>query len=155
MLTVKKHDAQTAPLHCPIISVTPGLLFECLIATLAKCGPLDFPSENIFLLFFAHGKGLGHMFQKSFSCSPILFFCVATSQKWFLARPPLWTAIEGVNFKDFVQRAATATMLLTEFSLATSYKVYSVSSEETVLFDLNLHIKKSLLFTKELSKCRR
>ena len=34
---------------------------------------------------------------------------------------------ESVNFKDFVQRAATATMSLTEFYLATSYKVYSVS----------------------------
>ena len=34
-----------------------------------------------FLLFFAHENGLGHMFQKQFSCCPILFFCVATSQK--------------------------------------------------------------------------
>ena len=38
------------------------LLF--LSATLAKSGPLDFPSEKSFLLFFAHEKGLGHMFQK-------------------------------------------------------------------------------------------
>ena len=30
----------------------------------AKSGPLDFPSEKSFLLFFAHEKGLGHMFQK-------------------------------------------------------------------------------------------
>ena len=52
-----------------------------LIATLAKSGPLDFPSKKSFLLFFAHEKGLGHMFQKQFNCSPILFFCVATSQK--------------------------------------------------------------------------
>ena len=35
-----------------------------LSATLAKSGPLDFPSEKSFLLFFAHEKGLGHMFQK-------------------------------------------------------------------------------------------
>ena len=35
-----------------------------LSATLAKSGPLDFPSEKSFLLFFAHGKGLGHMFKK-------------------------------------------------------------------------------------------
>ena len=48
------------------------------------------------------------MFQKQFSCSPILFFCVATSQKRFLARPPVWTAIKSANFTDFVQRAATA-----------------------------------------------
>ena len=100
---------------------------QCLSATLATSGPLDYPSEKRFLLFFAHEKGLGHMFQKSFSCSPILFFCVATSQKWFLARPPLWTAIEGVNFKDFVQRAATATMLLTEFYLAPRLQVNFVS----------------------------
>ena len=78
--------------------------------SLAKSGPLDFPSEKSFLLFFAYEKGLGHMFQKYFSCSPILFFYVPTSQKWFLARPPLWTAIESVNFKDFVKRAATAKM---------------------------------------------
>ena len=45
-----------------------------LRATLAKSGPLDFPTEKIFLLFFAHEKGFGHMFQKKFSCSPILFF---------------------------------------------------------------------------------
>ena len=37
--------------------------------------------KKSFPLFFAHEKGLGHMFQKQFSCSPILFFCVATSQK--------------------------------------------------------------------------
>ena len=35
-----------------------------LRAALAKSGPLDFPSEKSFLLFFAHEKGLGHMFQK-------------------------------------------------------------------------------------------
>ena len=35
-----------------------------LSATLAKSGPLDFPSEKSFLLFFAHEKGLGHMFHK-------------------------------------------------------------------------------------------
>ena len=35
-----------------------------LRATLAKSGPLNFPTEKKFLLFFAHEKGLGHMFQK-------------------------------------------------------------------------------------------
>ena len=34
-----------------------------LSAALTKSGPLDFPLEKSFLLFFAHGKGLGHMFQ--------------------------------------------------------------------------------------------
>ena len=52
-----------------------------LSAALAKSGPLDFPSEKSFLLFSAHEKGLEHMFQKWLSCSLILFFCVATSQK--------------------------------------------------------------------------
>ena len=37
--------------------------------------------KKSFVLFFAHEKGLGRMFQKQFSCSPILFFCVSTSQK--------------------------------------------------------------------------
>ena len=35
-----------------------------LSATLAKSGPLAFPSEKSFLLFFAHEEGSGHMFQK-------------------------------------------------------------------------------------------
>ena len=35
-----------------------------LSAAPAKSGPLDFPSQKRFLLFFAHEKGLGHMFQK-------------------------------------------------------------------------------------------
>ena len=39
-------------------------IFLTLSAALAKSGPLDFPSEKSFLLFFAHEKGLGHMFQK-------------------------------------------------------------------------------------------
>ena len=34
-----------------------------------------------FSFIFVHKKGLGHMFQKKFSCSPILSFCVAASQK--------------------------------------------------------------------------
>ena len=32
--------------------------------TLAKSGPLDFPSEKSFLLLFAHEKGLQSIFQK-------------------------------------------------------------------------------------------
>ena len=35
-----------------------------LNATLAKSGPLDFRQKKIFLLFFAHEKGSGDMFQK-------------------------------------------------------------------------------------------
>ena len=41
-----------------------GFLSPPELKCLAKSGPLDFPSEKSFLLFFAHGKGLGHMFQK-------------------------------------------------------------------------------------------
>ena len=76
--------------------------WDDLSAALVKNGPLDFPSEKKFSFNFAHEKGLVVL---EFS-----FFCVATSQKWFLARTPLWTAIESVNFKNFVQHAATATM---------------------------------------------
>ena len=43
-------------------------------AALAKSGPLDITSEKSFLLFFTHENGLGHMFQKQFSYSPILLF---------------------------------------------------------------------------------
>ena len=52
-----------------------------LSAALTKSGPLDFPLEKSFLLFFSHEKGLGRMFQEYSSYSPILSFCVATSQK--------------------------------------------------------------------------
>ena len=69
-------------LHLSYLILSNTFLRRMLLrAALAKSGPLDFPSEKSFLLFFAHEKGLGHMFQKQFSCSPILFFCVATSQK--------------------------------------------------------------------------
>ena len=37
---------------------------KVLSATLAQSGPLDFPSKKSFPLFFAHEKGLGHIFQK-------------------------------------------------------------------------------------------
>ena len=47
-------------------------------AALAKSGPRDITSEKSFLLFFIHENGLGHMFQKQFSCSPILLFCVSS-----------------------------------------------------------------------------
>ena len=39
-------------------------ILKQLSATLAKSGPLDLPSEKSSLLFFAHEKGLGHMFKK-------------------------------------------------------------------------------------------
>ena len=45
-----------------------------LSATLSNSVPLDFPSEKSFLSFLAHEKGLGYMFQKQLSCSPVLFF---------------------------------------------------------------------------------
>ena len=35
-----------------------------LSAAPAMSRPLDFPSKKSFLFFFAHEKGLGHMFQK-------------------------------------------------------------------------------------------
>ena len=34
------------------------------ISPYGECGPLNFPSQKSFLLFFAYEKGLGHMFQK-------------------------------------------------------------------------------------------
>ena len=50
------------------------------------------------------------MFQKYSRCSAIffLFFASPQAQKSCLARPPVWRAIESVNFTDFVQRRATA-----------------------------------------------
>lgn len=56
-----------------------GNQFE-VVAPLHQC-PLNFPLKKGFVLFFARESGLGHMFQKQSSRSPILFFCIATSQK--------------------------------------------------------------------------
>ena len=39
-------------------------MYIVLSAAPAKSSPLDFPLETSFLLFFAHEKGFGHMFQK-------------------------------------------------------------------------------------------
>ena len=110
---------------------------------------------------------VGNPTQKLFSCSsrrpkPKLIF---------LARPPVRTANKSINFTDFVERIATVIVWLTEFYLATGYKMYSVSSQtkygnftwnifhtsvgDTLLFDLNLRIKNSPICTKEFSKCRR
>ena len=55
--------------------------WEDLSTALAKSGPLDFPLEKSFLPFFAHEKGLRHMFQKKFSCSPIPFFFASPQAK--------------------------------------------------------------------------
>ena len=39
----------------------------------------------------------------------------------------MWTAIISEKFTDFIERAATAIIRLTLFSLAASYKMYSIS----------------------------
>ena len=92
-----------------------------------------------------------------------LFFRVAASQNWFLARTPVCTTIESLNLTAFVEGAATAIVELTELSLATSCKIYlevprqnmetsleiifiPAWSEETLPFDLNLHIKNSPIY---------
>ena len=84
---------------------------------------------------FALTKGLTTCQKKTFS----FIFCpwkgfrthvsklVATCQNWFLARSSVWTAIISEKFTDFIERAATAIIRLTLFSLAASYKMYSIS----------------------------
>ena len=48
-----------------LTSLKDTLLYKYVFsAALAKSGPLDFPLEKIFLIFFAHEMGLGHTFQK-------------------------------------------------------------------------------------------
>ena len=56
------HSSDIWNFHCSYYY--PTTIVEDLSAVLAKSGPLDFPSEKDFLLFFAYEKGLGHMFQK-------------------------------------------------------------------------------------------
>ena len=48
-----EHEAGRKEIEALLLSAAP-----------AKSGPLDFPSQKSFLLFFAHEKDLGHMFQK-------------------------------------------------------------------------------------------
>ena len=71
--TVTWHEEIVLPPRVPSYGVVPGeakfkkeagLASWLLSAAPAKSGPLYFPSEKRFLLFFAHEKGLGHMFQK-------------------------------------------------------------------------------------------
>ena len=142
-------------------------LKACFSAAFAKSGPLDFPSEKIFSFIFCPRKGL-----KTHVSKVVKLF----SNSLFLRRHKpkmIFGQTTPVNSdRDFFHRAATATTKLTEFYLAISYKMYSVSSQtkygnfswnifhtSVIRGDPSLRplfaYQKFILCTKELSKCRR
>ena len=142
-------------------------LKACFSAAFAKSGPLDFPSEKIFSFIFCPRKGL-----KTHVSKVVKLF----SNYLFLRRHKpkmIFGHTTPVNSdRDFFHRAATATTKLTEFYLAISYKMYSVTSQtKHGNFSWNIFhtsvirgdpsllplfaYQKFILCTKELSKCRR
>ena len=92
----------------------------------AKSGPLDFGTKNNFPSFFVGEKGLVHIYINVIYYFPVLYFCFATSQNLILAEPRLPTVIRKVKFTDFVKRATSPKMKLTEFRFHTNSKAHSV-----------------------------
>ena len=92
----------------------------------AKSGPLDFGTKNNFPSFFVSEKALVHIYINAIYYFPVLYFCFATSQNSILAEPRLPTVIRKVKFTDFVKRATSPKMQLTEFRFHTNSKVHSV-----------------------------
>ena len=104
---------------------------------------INFPSKKVFF-YFLPMKRVQDTFQKQFGCSPILFFWVATGQNLLLARPPVWTAIEGVNFTDLssMPECNDIHLKLAVFALATSNKnlVFSQFTDKIWKLYLNLFL---------------
>ena len=71
--------------------------------------------QNNFPSFFVSEKALTHIYEKAIYYFPIPYFCFATSQNWILAKLRLPTVIRKVKFTDFVKRATSPKMQLTEF----------------------------------------
>ena len=93
----------------------------------AKSGPLEFGTKNNFPSFFVSEKGLTHKYKKkTIYYFPIPYFCFATSQNWILAELRLQTVIRKVKFTDFVKRATSPKMQLTEFRFHSNFKVHSL-----------------------------
>ena len=99
---------------------------EILSGSPAKSGPLDFGTKNNFPSFFVSEKYLVHIYIKAIYYFPVLYFCFATSQNSILAEPRLPTVIRKVKFTDFVKRATSPKMQLTEFRFHMNSKVHSV-----------------------------
>ena len=92
----------------------------------AKSGPLDFGTKNNFPSFYVSEKGLVHIYKNAIYYFPVLYFCFATSQNSILAEPRLPTVIRKVKFTDFVKRATSPKMQLTEFRFHMNSKVHSI-----------------------------
>ena len=81
----------------------------------AKSGPLDFGTKNKFPPFFVSEKGLAHIYIKAIHYFPVSYVGFATSENCILAELRLPTVIRKVKFTDFVKRATSPKMQLSEF----------------------------------------
>ena len=104
------------------------LVYDCgrLSGSLSKSGPLDFGIKNNFPSFFVSEKGLAHIYKKAFYYLLIYYSRLAASQNCILAELRLPTVIRKVKFNDFVKRAMSPKMQLTEFRFNTNFKVHSL-----------------------------
>ena len=92
----------------------------------AKSGPLDFGTKNNFPSFFVSERGLIHIYKNAIYYFPVLYFCFATSQNSILAEPRLPAVIRKVKLTDFLKRATSPKMQLTEFRFPTNSEVHSI-----------------------------
>ena len=84
--------------------------------------------KKSFPLFFAHEKGLGHMFQKSLVVFEFSFFASLQAKIGFWPDPRVdkdWKC----KFHSFCQGCCDCSSIAHAISLATSCTIYSVSSQ--------------------------
>lgn len=83
-------------------------------------------------LRFCPWKGLiTHVAKKVWLSNSFFCVCLATSQDWFLARPPVWTAIEVVKFHWFcsVRCSYIAHGMLSGYKLQDAFIQFTQSME--------------------------
>ena len=123
------------------------------------------PVEKSFLLFFAYEKELGHVSKivKLFSNSlSILASPQAKNDFWLdhlsdrKCKFQRFCPARG-DCNNIAHGVTWCSQLVHKLNMETLPEIFSIPtwSEETLLLDLNLHIKNLLICTKEFSKCRR
>ena len=91
----------------------------------AKSGPLDFGTKNNFPSFFVSEKGLTHI-KKQFIIFQFLIFALLRAKIELWPNSGCPTVIRKVKFTDFVRRATSPKMQLTEFRFHTNFKSHSL-----------------------------
>ena len=145
---------------------------QVLSAALAKSGPLDFQSEKIFFYFLPMKMVKDTCFKNSLFVLQLSFFASPQAKNDFWPDHPceqrskvsiskiLSSAQRLQQFSSrnsILLQVTRCIQLVHRQNMETSAEIFFIPawSEETLLFDLNLHIKNSLLYTKEFSNCRR